>query len=594
MFCLRFSFCFILLLFFLFFIATSSGNNSTCFSPSFPYQPLPDVNCHASSAEISAIHTAPLLSKIVQTKFFRYFYVDLGRACPFEGLSGGSMCNSRGCQVGTFEKGEIPWKQKSSNDDYGWIINDIKITEEEEESLSKIAVTIEDSDDFTENKKEEINETFTLFGNQLTLGDDYASYHRKQKKSSGYLGYLHYSEDCTDNNNWTEMLENNPPPTSSNSFDTGIYVDLVANPERFTGYSGEPARMIWNSIRDENCFGGENDLCLEKRVFYRLISGLQASISTHIAREYLFPENVTSSSHNEDTSSNFASLFLTNSSRWGIYPELYAKRVGIYPERVSNLYFTYLFYYRAFSKAKNLLINYSYYLGGEDEDWAERNELKKMFKQLYSLTDNASCLESLQEENTEEIKEIEGFEVNNNNEDDNNKLNIYEDLFNTRKQAALECSLGFNETNLFQVNENSLNYFKLLDEKNSLRNEFQLRFRNISRIMDCVHCEKCRLWGKVQILGLGTAIKILLTPQEELDNDFTIINRQELIAFVNSFRQITLSIVFASDYGHEASKYILQQKLEEEKLRQKEIEEMKDMDPIQEDIPIYNKIWNEF
>ena len=27
--------------------------------------------------------------------------------------------------------------------------------------------------------------------------------------------------------------------------------------------------------------------------------------------------------------------------------------------------------------------------------------------------------------------------------------------------------------------------------------------------MDCVTCEKCRLWGKLQVLGFGTALKIL-------------------------------------------------------------------------------------
>eukprot|EP00897_Mesotaenium_endlicherianum_P003124 jgi/Mesen1/283/ME1155523C09450 len=34
-------------------------------------------------------------------------------------------------------------------------------------------------------------------------------------------------------------------------------------------------------------------------------------------------------------------------------------------------------------------------------------------------------------------------------------------------------------------------------------------------IMDCVGCEKCRLWGKLQILGLGTALKILFSVDEE-------------------------------------------------------------------------------
>jgi hypothetical protein len=33
-------------------------------------------------------------------------------------------------------------------------------------------------------------------------------------------------------------------------------------------------------------------------------------------------------------------------------------------------------------------------------------------------------------------------------------------------------------------------------------------FRNISSVMDCVGCEKCRLWGKLQTLGLGTALKV--------------------------------------------------------------------------------------
>uniref|UniRef100_A0A915ELE8 Uncharacterized protein n=1 Tax=Ditylenchus dipsaci TaxID=166011 RepID=A0A915ELE8_9BILA len=29
--------------------------------------------------------------------------------------------------------------------------------------------------------------------------------------------------------------------------------------------------------------------------------------------------------------------------------------------------------------------------------------------------------------------------------------------------------------------------------------------------MDCVGCDKCRLWGKLQIHGMGTALKILFS-----------------------------------------------------------------------------------
>ena len=35
---------------------------------------------------------------------------------------------------------------------------------------------------------------------------------------------------------------------------------------------------------------------------------------------------------------------------------------------------------------------------------------------------------------------------------------------------------------------------------------------NISKILDCISCEKCRLNGKVQIKGMGTAMKILFSP----------------------------------------------------------------------------------
>ena len=32
------------------------------------------------------------------------------------------------------------------------------------------------------------------------------------------------------------------------------YVNLLENPERYTGYAGDAAHKIWNSIYKENCF----------------------------------------------------------------------------------------------------------------------------------------------------------------------------------------------------------------------------------------------------------------------------------------------------------------------------------------------------
>jgi hypothetical protein len=33
--------------------------------------------------------------------------------------------------------------------------------------------------------------------------------------------------------------------------------------------------------------------------------------------------------------------------------------------------------------------------------------------------------------------------------------------------------------------------------------------------MDCVGCDKCRLWGKLQVSGFGTALKILFELDEK-------------------------------------------------------------------------------
>ena len=122
-------------------------------------------------------------------------------------------------------------------------------------------------------------------------------------------------------------------PEDESGTSGGVYVSLVANPERFTGYTGDHTNAIWREIYRENCFKihpedveeeaiaskshyslreAKSDLeaimlgrkkgqrmtqqrnyiqldntCLEKRVFWRLISGMHTSISTHLCWDYL-------------------------------------------------------------------------------------------------------------------------------------------------------------------------------------------------------------------------------------------------------------------------------------------------------------------
>ena len=39
------------------------------------------------------------------------------------------------------------------------------------------------------------------------------------------------------------------------------------------------------------------------------------------------------------------------------------------------------------------------------------------------------------------------------------------------------------------------------EKTQKLKQEFKQHFRNISTIMDCVGCDKCKLWGKLQVLN---------------------------------------------------------------------------------------------
>lgn len=59
--------------------------------------------------------------------------------------------------------------------------------------------------------------------------------------------------------------------------------------------------------------------------------------------------------------------------------------------------------------------------------------------------------------------------------------------------------------------------------------------------MDCVGCDKCKLWGKVQTRALGTALKILFSGKQleaKLDTNSKSslqLSRVETVALINGF-----------------------------------------------------------
>ncbi|EFC50762.1 predicted protein [Naegleria gruberi] len=112
-----------------------------------------------------------------------------------------------------------------------------------------------------------------------------------------------------------------------------------------------------------------------------------------------------------------------------------------------------------------------------------------------------------------------------------NTENEMEDLETSALMSKLlenkMCGIAFDEKQMFKS-----------EEMADLRTQMKASFRNISSIMDCVACEKCKMWAKLDVLGLATALKINL----DGDHVFHTLQRNEIVALINSFKQHSQSI----------------------------------------------------
>ncbi|TMW55117.1 hypothetical protein Poli38472_013879 [Pythium oligandrum] len=382
-------------------------------------------------------HFHPLLLELSKLTFFRYFKVDLGKECPYWQDDG--MCASRDCAVCECPQEEIPKT---------WYTQD-KL--EKEAAKPKPTKQVADKGCDEESGESELS---------------------RVDRTNAAAG-----------ENFNEWTEGSSPEVWSNQeeADNMMYINLLENPERYTGYSGYQAERIWKAIYQENCFTPAHaqdkeltGMCLEERVYYRLISGLQASINTHIALRY------------------------KHGDWWGPNPSLFVHRVGKHPERLQNLYFVYLFVMRAIGRYRDELLSYDFTTGNDADDQRLREILKLL---VVDDKRHSSCP--------------------------------------SEQKSVLS---GFDERALFRVQRGGMSYDQYVDakeQKRELELQFREKFQNVSRIMDCVTCEKCRLWGKLQTMGLGTAIKILLA-----DDVRTMppLQRNELIALINVANNFARSV----------------------------------------------------
>jgi ERO1-like protein beta len=133
----------------------------------------------------------------------------------------------------------------------------------------------------------------------------------------------------------------------------GSFVNLLENPEAFTGFAGMAAKKIWDAVYHENCFldvpiplnplssASIENQCYEKRVFFKVISGFHSSVSVHIADQF----------------------YNSTIGQWERNFDIFHERVGRYPERLQNMYLVYMLVLRAIEKLCPRLENYNFGLG---------------------------------------------------------------------------------------------------------------------------------------------------------------------------------------------------------------------------------------
>jgi len=416
----------------------------------------------------------PRLQSLLQKDFFRYFKYNANRPCPFWNNSD-DRCKNPSCGVKPCSIDEIP------------------------------KGLINDNNDNCQQKNEE------------SIGD-LNDYKVDSTLSDKVLADLESWKDFDDSQG--SFCQIDPDDNCPNC----DYVDLTRNPERYTGYKDEPAHRVWRAIYLENCFEPPKvavaksasqkkaafsaaffpksleKMCLEKRAFYRAISGLHSSITVHLTAQH--PKGTS------DSKTNHLFPGVGNSEVYGPNLSLFLKRFdpdktnGLGPYWLKNLYFVYLLELRAITKAAPYLEKHQFYTGNEEEDKETQIAVKEVLNLMRSFPDQ------------------------------------------------------FDETSMFTSGQ------KL--EMLTLKNEFRAHFHNISRVMDCVGCEKCKLWGKLQVTGLGTALKILFSdespnPQDSLasfnqvfinSSDALLdpsqanlkLSRNEIVALFNGFGRLSTSI----------------------------------------------------
>ncbi|OZJ05916.1 hypothetical protein BZG36_01194 [Bifiguratus adelaidae] len=420
----------------------------------------------------------PQVQQLMQTDFFKYYRTKLWKNCPFWQENG--LCMNRACAVEVADESDLPVEWRT-------------------ESLSAI---------------------------DLTPAGPLQPFKQCDFKESDY---------CINDQ------------LGHSDIDT-VTVDLLRNPERFTGYAGPSSGRVWKSIYEENCFNIVAKMTAGCAACNN-IAGLsedtrgqcydaKAKITHHdrekdAGRHKLEDEFANVAAGIDDDAQDTTQHFVKapkSSELDGVLRNLAEDEDGQDSEEETCL--EKRVYYRLIS---GLHSSISIHICDEYFDRTKGVWYSNLDCFITRIGSHPERLQNVYFNYVVLLRAIakvspflEGYRFNTGQPkvDAKVKAKVHE-LIDMTKQYPTT----FDETRLFHGPNAS-----------RVKQEFKDHFRNVSRIMDCVGCEKCRLWGKVQTNGLAVALKILFEYETIRAAPKTLLERNEIVALFNTFNRFSESL----------------------------------------------------
>lgn len=327
----------------------------------------------------------------------------------------------------------------------------------------------------------------------------------KSKPLQGELGHdvdescvVEYDEEC-DNREYCE-------PEDEDMLGKGDYVSLLGNPERFTGYSGAGARSIWNAIYRENCFLKEES---EDISVSPAFSGFGEGNSNLKAQQ------------------NFLNVFQKQKNGQAIEP---VQQNVLYPL---------------------------------DDECLEKRVFHRVISGMHASISAHLCWEYFNQKTGQWSPNVSCYETRLHNYPERISNVYFNYALVARAVSKIQKHLDhytycsgdpkedrMTKTKVLRLTNALAGHPRIFDESllfrdvvaQGLKDDIRNRFRNVSRLMDCIGCDKCRLWGKLQAAGYGAALKILFEFDETKNGENPPLRRTELVALINTLGRLVKSV----------------------------------------------------